>query len=86
MIVRLGRASRGGAAAPGEGADDVRAASTRCGPLLGAALLGLWALLGPSRFGLARPADVVRRVATGPIARLVLVLVVMFAGWHFFAR
>jgi type IV secretory pathway VirB2 component (pilin) len=25
-------------------------------------------------------------VATGPIARLVLVVAVMFAGWHFFAR
>ncbi len=53
---------------------------------LGAALIGFW---GASRRGgaaLARPSDVVRRMATGPVLRIVLLLVVMFAGWHFFAR
>jgi hypothetical protein len=53
---------------------------------LGAALLGLWALSRRAGSGMARPAEVLRRVATGPIARLVLLLAVMFAGWHFFAR
>jgi hypothetical protein len=54
--------------------------------LLGAATLGLWALSYRRGSSLARPAAVVRRVATGPILRVVLVAVVMFAGWHFFAR
>jgi hypothetical protein len=53
---------------------------------LGAALLGVAALSYRAGSGLARPPAVVRRVATGPIARLVLVVAVMFAGWHFFAR
>lgn len=53
---------------------------------LGSAVLVLWALSYRRSSGLARPSDVVRRLATGPIARIVLVLVVMFAGWHFFAR
>jgi hypothetical protein len=54
--------------------------------LLGAATLGLWVLSYRPRSSLARPAAVMRRVATGPILRIVLVAVVMFAGWHFFAR
>ena len=41
----------------------------------GAALLGLWALSRRAGSGLARPSDVVRRVATGPVARIVLVVV-----------
>lgn len=53
---------------------------------LGAAVLVLWALSYRRDSGLARPADVVRRLATGPFARIVLVVVVMFLGWHFFAR
>ena len=53
---------------------------------LGAALLGVWALSRRAGSGLAGPADVVRRAATGPVARLVLVGALMFAGWHFFAR
>jgi hypothetical protein len=53
---------------------------------LGASLLGVSALSFRAGSSLARPMDVVRRVATGPIARVVLVLAAMFAGWHFFAR
>ena len=53
---------------------------------LGAAVLVLWALSYRRDSGLARPSDVVRRLATGPFARIVLVVVVMFLGWHFFAR
>jgi type IV secretory pathway VirB2 component (pilin) len=53
---------------------------------LGAAVLVLWALSSRRGWELARPSDVLRRLATGPIARIVLVVVVMFLGWHFFAR
>jgi type IV secretory pathway VirB2 component (pilin) len=53
---------------------------------LGAAVLVLWALSYRQGSGLARPSEVVRRLATGPCARIVLVVVVMFLGWHFFAR
>lgn len=53
---------------------------------LAAAVLVLWALSRRGGSDLARPSDVFRRLATGPVARILLVLVVMFAGWHFFAR
>jgi hypothetical protein len=53
---------------------------------LAAAVFVLWALSRRRGADLARPSDVLRRLATGPAARIVLVLVVMFAGWHFFAR
>jgi type IV secretory pathway VirB2 component (pilin) len=53
---------------------------------LGAAVFVLWALSYRQGSGLARPSEVVRRLATGPFARIVLVVVVMFLGWHFFAR
>jgi hypothetical protein len=53
---------------------------------LGAAVLVLWALSRRRDSELAGPAAVVRRLATGPFSRIVLVLVVMFLGWHFFAR
>ena len=54
--------------------------------VLGAAVLVLWALSRRQGSELAGPSDVLRRLATGPIARIVLVVVVMFLGWHFFAR
>jgi hypothetical protein len=54
--------------------------------VLGAAVLVLWALSYRRDSGLGHPSDVLRRLATGPFARIVLVLVVMFLGWHFFAR
>ncbi len=54
--------------------------------VLGAAALGLWARSHSSRATMARPAAVVGRLATGPVARVVLVLAWMFAGWHLFAR
>jgi hypothetical protein len=46
----------------------------------------LWALSRRRDSELAGPAAVVRRLATGPFSRVVLVVVVMFLGWHFFAR
>jgi hypothetical protein len=54
--------------------------------LLGAAALGLWAWSRSSRETPARPAVVVERLATGPLLRVTLVLVWMWAGWHLFAR
>lgn len=54
--------------------------------LLGAVLLGLWALSRSERSTLARPAVVVERLATGPLLRVALVAWWMFTGWHTFAR
>jgi Family of unknown function (DUF6186) len=54
--------------------------------LLGAAALGLWARSHSSRARPARPAVVFERLATGPVLRVALVLVWMWAGWHLFAR
>ena len=57
----------------------------------------IWALLGLATFLVgarsraagaapARPALVLRRLATGPILRVLLVLGWMWVGWHLFAR
>ena len=62
------------------------AASYAVWAVLGAAAIGLWARSHSSRATTAGPAAVVERLATGPLARVILVLVWMFAGWHFFAR
>jgi Family of unknown function (DUF6186) len=64
----------------------VSAVSYAVWALLGAAALGLWARSRSSGAATAGPAAVVERLATGPLARVVLVLVWMFAGWHLFAR
>jgi hypothetical protein len=55
--------------------------------LLGAAALGLW-WLSRATCGraVARPTEVVARLATGRYVRVVLVLGVMWLGWHLFAR
>lgn len=54
--------------------------------LLGVAALGLalWSRSKPS--SIARPGEVLERMATGPILRIVIVVFWMFAGWHLFAR
>jgi hypothetical protein len=54
--------------------------------LFGAAALLLWLLsyLRPS--AVAHPADVVGKVATHPVGRVILVLGFMWLGWHLFAR
>ena len=54
--------------------------------LLGAAALSLWVLsyLRPS--AVAHPADVVGKVATHPVGRVILVIGFMWLGWHLFAR
>jgi Family of unknown function (DUF6186) len=54
--------------------------------LLGAAALLLWLLsyLRPS--AVAHPADVVGKVATHPVGRVILVVGFMWLGWHLFAR
>jgi Family of unknown function (DUF6186) len=53
--------------------------------LLLAAVL-LWCLPLVSRYRVARPSEVVSRLATHPIWRVGLVLGWMFVGWHLFAR
>ncbi len=54
--------------------------------LLGVATIALWALSHAPGSSLARPAEVLARLATGPFLRVVLVLGWMWAGWHLFAR
>jgi hypothetical protein len=54
--------------------------------VLGAAGAGLWVLSRRREDGPARPSAVARRLATGPLSRIVLVVALGFAGWHFFAR
>lgn len=57
----------------------------------------VWAILGVATFALvvrshaagsplARPAEVLARLATGPFLRVALVLAWMWMGWHLFAR
>ena len=57
----------------------------------------LWALLGAAAVALAlrarapgtvtaSPSAVLRRLAHGPVLRVVLVLAWMWIGWHLFAR
>jgi hypothetical protein len=55
--------------------------------LLGAAALGLWCLARATHGrAVARPTEVVARLATGRYVRVVLVLGLMWLGWHLFAR
>ena len=53
---------------------------------IGALALLLWGFsyLRPS--AVAHPADVVGKVVTHPVGRVVLVLGFMWLGWHLFAR
>jgi len=53
---------------------------------LGAAALGLWALSRRAPDRVAPPSALLRRLATGPVARVALAVVWMWAGWHLFAR
>ena len=54
--------------------------------VLGAAIVVLWLRSRAGGSGVARPSQVVRRLASGPFWRVALVVCVMFAGWHLFAR
>jgi hypothetical protein len=54
--------------------------------LLAAAALGLYGVSRLRPDAVARPARVVERLATGPLLRVALVLGLMWAGWHLFAR
>jgi len=54
--------------------------------VLGAAIVVLWMRSRAAVSGVARPAQVVRRLASGPLWRVAFVVGVMFAGWHLFAR
>jgi hypothetical protein len=54
--------------------------------LLGVAALGLWLWSRSSPASVARPSEVLERLATGPFLRIVIVVFWMFAGWHLFAR
>ena len=52
--------------------------------LLAAAAVALWCMARVG--GTATPVAVLRRLATGPLSRVALVLAWMWLGWHFFAR
>lgn len=54
--------------------------------LLGAAALGLWCVSHQADGSVARPSVVLRRVTTGRVLRVLLVVLMMFLGWHLFAR
>jgi hypothetical protein len=54
--------------------------------LLAAATLVLWLRSRAGESGVARPAQVVQRLASDPFWRVAFVVAVMFAGWHLFAR
>ena len=54
--------------------------------LLGAATLVLWLRSRAGASGVARPAQVVQRLSSGPLWRVAFVVAVMFVGWHLFAR
>jgi hypothetical protein len=54
--------------------------------LLGGATLVLCLVARAPESGLARPVEMVRRLATGPVLRLALVVAVAWTGWHLFAR
>ena len=54
--------------------------------LLAVAALAVSALSGRRPDAVARPVRVVERLATGPLLRVALVLGLMWAGWHLFAR
>ena len=97
LIVRLGGvrpapapAGGGGGVAGGTGGGRAVNPSTPfyiVWGLLGGAALGLWWLARATHGrAVARPTEVVARLATGRYLRVVLVLVVMWLGWHLFAR
>jgi hypothetical protein len=48
--------------------------------------LGLWGLSYLRPGAAAHPAQVVGKLATNPVARVVLVVGFMWLGWHTFAR
>jgi hypothetical protein len=54
--------------------------------VLAAALLWLWWLSHHAQRSLATPSAVLRRLATGPVSRVAMVVLLMFLGWHLFAR
>ena len=54
--------------------------------LLGVAALLLWLLSYLRSTAVAHPADVVGKVATHPVGRVILVIGFMWLGWHLFAR
>ncbi len=55
--------------------------------ILFAAGLGLWWLARATQGrAVARPTDMLARLATGRFLRVVLVLGLMWLGWHLFAR
>lgn len=54
--------------------------------LIGACALVLWGLSYLRPGAVAHPAEVVGRLVTHPVARVVLVVGFMWLGWHTFAR
>jgi Family of unknown function (DUF6186) len=64
----------------------VSSASYAVWALIAAAGLAIWAISRAQPARIARPGDVIGRLATHQVTRVVLVLVVMWLGWHLFAR
>jgi hypothetical protein len=53
---------------------------------LGAAVACAWAWSARAGSSLARPSALLRRVCTGVWSRVGIAVVVMWLGWHLFAR
>jgi hypothetical protein len=53
---------------------------------LGVGVVALWYLSLVRPAAVARPGDVVGRLATNPVLRVILVLGFMWLAWHLFAR
>ncbi len=54
--------------------------------VIGALALLLWWLSYARPSAVAHPSDVVGKIATHPVGRVVLVVGFMWLGWHLFAR
>ena len=54
--------------------------------VVGVATLALAAVSRTPESGLARPVEVLRRLASGPVLRVGLVVAIAWLGWHLFAR
>jgi Family of unknown function (DUF6186) len=54
--------------------------------VIGALVLLLWGVSYARPSAVAHPSDVVGKVATHPVGRVILVAGFMWLGWHLFAR
>lgn len=54
--------------------------------VLASLVLLAWARSHAPHSRIARPSDVLARLSTRPVVRIVVVVAWMWAGWHLFAR